>query len=352
MVFTDDDEMFFGYPGSPGPRYSNWILQTCDFLLVIGSRLNQGITAFNESHFACNARKVIVDIDPNEIKKLSIPFEKSIVCDAKTFVSRLDEKTQDMQALSTKDWVNYCRKAKAEYPVYKERQAKEQTQTNMYLFGHELSMRTKNSDVIVEGSSGRSCGIIGMSYDRKPGQVEIGAMGLGSMGFALPATIGACVACGKRRTITLEGDGSLQHNLQELSLIRGYKLPIKLFVLNNDGYASIAVMQDNHFKSRYAGSGKSSGVFCCDMKKLATLYDLKYEAIHNDEEIGEVLDRVLADDEPVLCEVFADYTFDEIPKAMTKVNADGSLTSGVLEDLFPFLPEEETKRWMSIVTEG
>lgn len=351
MVFADGDDMFFGYPGSPGPRYSNWILQTCDFLLVIGSRLNPGITAFNEAHFAYQAKKVIVDIDPNEIKKLSIPFDKSIVCDAKTFVSKLHDRSKDMEALDTKQWVDYCRDAKEKYPIYKEKQAREQTQTNMYLFGHELSKRTRATDVIVEGSSGRSCGIIGLSYDRKEGQVEIGAMGLGSMGFALPASIGACVASGKRRTITLEGDGSLQHNLQELSLIRGYGLPLKLFVLSNNGYASIAVMQDNHFKSRYAGSGRSSGVFCCDMKKLADLYDLKYETIHNDDEIGEVLDRVLSDDEPVLCEVFADYTFDEIPKAMTKVNADGTLTSGVLEDLFPFLPEDETARWMAIARE-
>ena len=351
MVFADDDDLYFGHPGSPGPRYSNWILQTCDYLLIIGSRLNPGITAFNEPHFGYRAKRILVDIDPKEIAKLNMPFEKTLVCDAKTFVTRLDEMTGDWQELDTADWLAYCRKAKAAYPVYKERQAKEQTQTNMYLFGHELSERTRNTDVIVEGSSGRSCGIIGLSYERKEGQIEIGAMGLGSMGFALPASIGACVAGGKRRTITLEGDGSLQHNLQELALIRGYHLPIKLFVLNNNGYASIAVMQDNHFKSRYAGSGPTSGVFCCDMKKLAALYDLKYDCIRNDAETGEVLDRVLQDDEPVLCEVFADYTFDEIPKAATRVNPDGSMSSSVLEDLFPFLPAEETKRWMSIAEE-
>lgn len=351
MVFADDDDMYFGHPGSPGPRYSNWILQTCDFLLTIGSRLNPGITAFNEKHFGFHAKQVLVDIDENEIKKLAIPFAKTLVCDAKTFVTRLEEATRGMEKLDTEKWLDYCRKAKAAYPVYKEQQANPQTRTNMYLFGHELSLRTKNTDVIVEGSSGRSCGIIGLSYERKEGQVEIGAMGLGSMGFALPAVIGACVACGRRRAITLDGDGSLQHNLQELGLIRGYHLPIKLFVLNNNGYASIAVMQDNHFKSRYAGCGTGSGVFCCDMRKLAALYDLKYDAIHNDGEIGEVLDRVLADDEPVLCEVFADYTFDEIPKAATRVNPDGTLSSSVLEDLFPFLPAEETARWMSIAEE-
>ena len=348
MVFAEDDDLYFGHPGSPGPRYANWILQTCDFLLTIGSRLNPGITAFNEPHFACHAKHVIVDIDPNEIKKLNMKFVKSIVCDAATFVPALCERAKGLAPLATENWVKYCREAKAAYPIYREKQSVEQHQTNMYLFGRELSLRTKTEDVIVEGSSGRSCGIIGMSYERREGQVEIGAMGLGSMGFALPASIGACIACGKRRTITLEGDGSLQHNLQELALVRGYDLPLKLFVLNNNGYASIAVMQDNHFKSRYAGCNKDSGVFCCDMKKLAELYGLKYCTIRGDEEIAPVLDEVLADDTPVLCEVFADYTFDEIPKAMTRVNPDGSLSSSVLEDMFPFLPAEETQKWLSI----
>ncbi len=348
MVFADDDDMYFGHPGSPGPRYANWILQTCDFLLTIGSRLNPGITAFNEPHFACHARHVIVDIDPNEIKKMNMKFAKTVVCNAATFVTTLCERAQGLEPFATDEWVAYCRKAKAAYPLYLEKQSVPQKQTNMYLFGHELSLRTKADDVIVEGSSGRSCGIIGMSYERSEGQIEIGAMGLGSMGFALPASIGACIACGKRRTITLDGDGSLQHNLQELALVRGYGLPLKLFVLNNNGYASIAVMQDNHFKSRYAGCNRDSGVFCCDMKKLAALYDLKYCAIHGDAEIGPVLDEVLADDEPVLCEVFADYTFDEIPKAMTRVNPDGTLSSSVLEDMFPFLPKEETEKWLSI----
>lgn len=346
MVFADDDDLYFGHPGSPGPRYSNWILQTCDFLLVIGSRLNPGITAFNEPHFAYKAKKVIVDLDENEIRKLDMKFEKTLVCDAGVFVTKFAKCAEKMETLDIEPWLAYCRAAKAAYPLYKEQQAVPQSMTNMYLFGHELSLRTKPEDVIVESSSGRSCGIIGMSYERKNGQIEIGAMGLGSMGFALPASIGACIASGKNRTITLEGDGSLQHNLQELALIRGYRLPLKLFILSNSGYASIAVMQDNHFESRYAGCNAQSGVFCCDLKKLADLYDLNYYIIHDDSEIVPVIEKVLADNEPVLCEVKADYTFDEIPKAMTKVNPDGTLSSSVLEDMFPFLPEEETAKWM------
>ena len=216
----------------------------------------------------------------------------------------------------------------------------------MYQFAQALSRQTRVDDVIVQSPTGRSCTAIGLGYERQEGQVEIGSMALGSMGFAIPGAIGACIACGKRRTITLDGDGSLQHNLQELGLIRGYGLPIKLFIMNNNGYSSISVMQDNHFQGHYAGSGPESGVFLCDVKKLAALYDLRYYAIHGNDEIGLVLEQVMADEEPVLCEIFADRTFDEIPKAASRLNPDGTMSSSVLEDMYPFLPREETEKWL------
>lgn len=346
MVFSDDDELYFGHAGNLGPRYSNWILQTCDVLLVIGSRLNIGITAFNEPHFAFRAKRVMVDIDPKEIAKLDMEFAKTVVCDAAVFVSSLRRRAAGMTPPNTEDWLHFCRAAKKAYPVYLEQQPAPQTQTNMYLFGHELSRHTRADDVIIQSPTGRSCTVISLCYERKEGQVEIGSMALGSMGFAIPGAIGACIACGKRRTITLDGDGSLQHNLQELGLIRGYGLPIKLFIMNNNGYSSISVMQDNHFQGRHAGSGPESGVFLCNAEKLAALYDLRYYAIHGDEEIEPVLERVMADDEPVLCEIFADRTFDEIPKAASRLNPDGSMSSSVLEDLYPFLPKEETEKWL------
>lgn len=346
MVFADGDDFYFGHPGSPGPRYSNWILQTCDFLLTIGTRLNAVLTAFNEPHFACRAKHVMVDIDPHEIDKLHMDFAKTVVCDAADFVPRLCRRAAGEKPLDTADWLRFCRAAKAAHPVSGEIQPKPQSQTDLYRFAWELSRHTREDDVIVQSPTGRSCTAIGLAYERKEGQVEIGSMALGSMGFAIPGAIGACVACGKRRTITMDGDGSLQHNLQELALIRGYGLPIKLFIVNNNGYSSISVMQDNHFQSRYAGCGPESGVFLCDTKKLADLYGLHYYAIHGNNEISPVLERVMADDEPALCEIFADRTFDEIPKAASRLNPDGSMSSSVLEDLYPFLPKEETEKWL------
>lgn len=347
MVFSDDDPLYFGQPGSPAPRYSNWILQSCDFLLTIGSRLNPAVTIFDESHFASRARHVIVDIDENEIAKLHMKFAKTIICDAQTFLTCLNACSEEMNPLDTEGWLKYCRSVKEAYPAWREAQPKPQGQVNAYLFGHLLSDFIRPEDVKVYSSTGRASVISGMCYERKAGQTVVDLEGLGSMGFALPAAIGACIASGKRRTVTIEGDGSMQHNLQELALIRGYGLPIKLFILNNGGYSSISVMQDNHFQGRHAGCDTASGVFFCDMKKIAEVYGLRYDAIHSDGEIGTVLRRVMADDEPVLCEFYVDPTFDEIPKAVSHVNSDGTIYSSSMEDLFPFLSKAEREKWLS-----
>lgn len=346
MVFADEDPLYFGQPGSPAPRYSNWIVQSCDLLLTVGSRLNTAVTVFDETRFASQAKQIIVDIDKNEIAKLRIPFAKALVCGARDFLARLNARVEDMAPLDTAKWLEYCRAAKAAYPIWKERQPNPQSQVNAYLFGHLLSNFICPEDVHVYSSTGRASVISAICYERKEGQAVVDLEGLGSMGFALPAAIGACIASGKRRTVVIDGDGSMQHNLQELALIRGYGLPIKLFVLNNGGYSSISVMQDHHFHGRHAGCDAASGVFLCDMKKAAGLYGLRYDVIRGDEEIEPVLRRVMADDEPVLCEFFVDRTFDEIPKAVSRVNPDGTMTSSSLEDLFPFLPKEETQRWM------
>lgn len=348
MVFADDHELYFGHPGSPGPRYSNFILQNSDLLIIVGSRLNVGVTAFNERNFAPNAKKVIVDIDKYEIDKLDMDFEHKIVCDAKEFIKILANKLKDVKIRNIEEWISYCRGMKELYPIVKEEQVVKSDLTDMYLFGNKLSKYAKSEDSIVTASSGRSCGILNLSFERKEGQVEIGSMGLGSMGFALPAAIGACVASGKKRTITLEGDGSLQHNIQELALIDTYKLPIKLFILNNNGYASIVTMQKNHFKGNFVACDKETGVNFIPLDKIAELYNMDYYRINKNDEIDSVLNEVMKDDRSVLCEILADNTFDEIPKAVTKVNADGTMSSSKLEDLFPFLDEKEIIKAMEI----
>lgn len=348
MVLPDDHDLNFGHPGSPGPRFSNFILQNADVAVFIGTRLNVGVTAFNDRNFAPRAKKFIIDLDLKEIEKLDMDFAGKAVCDAGDFIDSLYRQACKINVAIGSEWLDYCRTMRSKYPIASELQATAAGATNMYRFGDMLSVRARDDDVVVTASSGRSCGIMNLSFRRREGQTEIGSMALGSMGFAVPAAIGACIASGKSRTIVLEGDGSLQHNIQELSLIRTYGLPIKLFILNNGGYASIVTMQNNHFKGKLVACDQTTGVGLVSLDKLADLYGLRYHSIRNDNDVGIVLDAVMSDDVPVLCEVVADQGFDEIPKAVSKIASDGSITSSKLEDLFPFLPESETAEAMAI----
>jgi len=337
-IYGDDDELFMGSPGIPTTRYSNYVLQNSDFLLIIGSRLNPAITAYAEDNFAPNAIKVIVDIDINEINKLTILFDLKINTDAGVFTESLISNKDKYIKKSRESWIEYCVNIKAKYPLSKEVQPLDnEGKVDGFMFADKLSDYITSEDVVVGSSSGRTCGISHMALKLKREQKFITSMGIGSMGWCLPSAIACCVASGKQRTILLEGDGSLQHNIQELALINTYKLPIKLFVYSNSGYASIYVMQKNNFDSNYSGCNKECGVNFPNMKSIALTYDLDYYVIKSNNEINTVLEKVMKDDRPVLCEVEGSINFDEIPKSKTIAYNDGTFSSSKLEYLYPFI---------------
>ncbi|AIW41945.1 thiamine pyrophosphate-binding protein [Paenibacillus sp. FSL M7-0802] len=349
-VFSDSDSLYFGHPGSPGTRYSNYILQNTDVLIVIGARLNAAMTAYNLKNFAPNAKKVVVDIDEHEINRLSIPLSETLSVDASSFVRAMHSQIQLYDKPDLTTWLSYCYEMREKYQLLEEAQpSKGDRYVDGYRLGYEISRRCSQDDIIVGSSSGRTCGISHMSFNVQKGQKFITSMGLGSMGFTLPSAIASSIAGGKKRTIALEGDGSLQHNLQELQLISTYELPIKLFVLNNGGYASIYIMQRNHFKSNYSACTPETLLEFPAADKIADLYGLDYYRIDTNDRLDEILDQVMKDDRPVLCEVMGSIEFDEIPKAMTKVNEDGSLISSSLEDLYPFLSPDEVRENMRFV---
>ena len=341
-IYGDDDELFMGSPGIPATRYSNYVLQNSDFLLIMGSRLNPAITAYAEENFAPNAVKIIVDIDNNEINKLTIPFELKINTDAGVFIESLVANKDKYINKLRESWIDYCVNIKAKYPLSKEVQPLDnEGKVDGFMFADKLSDYITSEDVVVGSSSGRTCGISHMALKLKRGQKFITSMGIGSMGWCLPSAIASCVASGRQRTILLEGDGSLQHNIQELALINTFKLPIKLFVYSNSGYASICVMQKNNFDSNYAGCNKESGVDFPSMESIALAYNLNYFVIKSNDEINTVLDEVMKDDRPILCEVEGSINFDEIPKSKTIANKDGTFSSSMLEYLYPFIDLNE-----------
>lgn len=346
-VFDDDEPFYFGSPGIPTTRFSNYVLQNCDLLLIIGTRLNPAITAYDEKHFAFNAKKVIVDIEENEINKLSIDFEQKFVCDAKSFWKAFISQKKNIEKKNRDAWLKYCLDVKTRYDISLEKQPYDnEGLVDGYKFALALSSLSKTEDVFVGSSSGRTCGISHIAYKVKRGQKFVTSMGLGSMGWCLPSAISCCVASGKRRTLVLEGDGSLQHNIQELQLIKTYSLPLKIFIWNNSGYASIYTMQRNNFESRFAGCDSSSGLQFPKCSDVAKTYGLDYYRIERNDEIWHVLNDVMKDNRPVLCEIIASINFDEIPKSMTVANKDGTFSSSRLERLYPFLDDEEENKNM------
>ena len=341
-IYGDDDELFMGSPGIPATRYSNYVLQNSDFLLIIGSRLNPAITAYAEENFAPNAAKVIVDIDNNEINKLTMPFELKINTDAGVFIDSLVANKNKHINKGREIWLDYCFKIKAKYPLSKEVQPLDnEGKVDGFIFADKLSDYITSDDLVVGSSSGRTCSISHMALKLKRGQKFISSMGIGAMGWCLPSAIASCVASSRRRTILLEGDGSLQHNIQELALLNTYKLPIKLFVFSNGGYASIYAMQKNNFDSNFAGCNRESGVDFPGIESIARAYNLNYYLIKSNDEINTVLEKAMKDDRPILCEVKVSINFDEIPKSKTIAHKDGTFSSSKLEYLYPFLDINE-----------
>jgi acetolactate synthase-1/2/3 large subunit len=339
-LFDYEDKLFFGSPGLQAPRYSNLILQSCDLLIVLGSRLDNMITAFNENNFAKSAKKIIIDIDFKELSKFKIPNTTIINADVKDFITEIRNFASKINTDKFARWTDNCLKVKENFPIWKEKQVCEKN-VDLYKAALEISQNCTNNDCVVISSTSR-CNTAGhIAFKHKAGQRCISSMGFGSMGFALPSVIGAYYASNKQRVIMLEGDGSFQLNLQELQTIVSYKIPAKMFIFSNRGYAAIATMQDRNFDGRHVGSDKNSGVSMPDLKKIACAYNIPYFCINSDNEIISIVREVMSINGAVICEIAGDMSFDEIPKCISYVDKNGQRVSAPLENPFPFLQEDE-----------
>jgi acetolactate synthase-1/2/3 large subunit len=235
-VMDYDNPYFFGSPGLQANRYSNLITQGSDLLIVLGSRMDNMITAFSEEHFAFRAKKIIVDLDINEINKLAMSDVTAVNCDVSFFLKRLGEyieKSSDVKLSGYPEWLDFCADMKKRYPLLGEMQETVLEGADLYQVSMKLSEQCTQKDVIVASSTSR-CNTAGhMAFKHKAGQKTISSMGFGSMGFALPSVIGAWFASDGQRVIMLEGDGSLQLNIQELQTIVHNRINAKMFIFHN-----------------------------------------------------------------------------------------------------------------------
>ena len=344
-VLGTEEPLFFGSPGLQAPRYSNLIIQSCDLLLVLGSRLDNMITAFSEEHFAFRAKKVIVYIDEKEMDKLRMPEVTKVKADCGAFLEALAQQLPHTKAgrRDFSDWAARCASCRAQFPLEQERQNVEGG-VDLYQTTLALSDVCGKDDTIVVSSTSR-CNTAGhMAFRHKAGQRVLSSMGLGSMGFALPSAVGAWFAARKGRIVVLEGDGSLQLNLQELQTIVHYRIPAKLLIFNNRGYAAISTMQERNFEGHYVGCNAQSGVSMPDLRKIAEAYGLPYFQIERNEEIPSVIKMVMEMEGAAICDIAGAPSFDEIPKCISSVDENGKRVSAALENPYPFLSREELER--------
>ncbi len=338
-LIETSNKYFFGRPGILGERTGNFVIQNSDLVIVLGTRLNLRILSFNWEFFAREAKKIMIDIDENELNKKTFIPDIKIKSDAKVFINDLREKARDLN-LEIGDWLKYCNRIKMKYPVFDKSVLKEKNYVSSYYFPRLLSEKLPKNSLLLTGN-GIAYTSTFQSYPVRAGDRLFANVGCASMGYDLPALIGACVANNKRQTICLTGDGSIQMNIQELQTIIHYRLPVKIFMYNNNGYLSIRITQHNYFNNNFVGESPISGVSIPDMKALAKIYGFKVFQIKNNDDANAKIDEILSCEGSVFCEVILPPNEVIGPKVASMKLQDGTMISKPLEDLAPFLPRDE-----------
>jgi acetolactate synthase-1/2/3 large subunit len=344
-VIPDDHRLFVGRPGSIAPRGANFALQNCDLLLIVGARMDMSLTAYAHDRLARAARKVMVDIDSAEISKMRTTIDVPIHADAGDFLREVRRQAQPQAPRSA--WLAQCAAWKVQYPVVTAHHRQPRGPVSAYHFSEVLSDQLLSTDIVAPGSSGFASEIFLLVFRAKAGQRVFHNRGTGAMGFGLPGSIGACLGSGRKRTVCVDGDGGFQMNIQELATIAALNLPIKFFVLNNQGYASIRASQQAYF-GRLVGADNSSGLQLPDLGEVTRAYGLTAFKIEDSSQLEDGIRASLESPGPSVCEIVAIPDEARGPRVASKQRPDGSMVSSPLEDLWPFLERDEFLKNMII----
>ncbi len=333
--------LYAGRPGSIGQRGANFTQQNSDFFMSIGARLDFGQTGYNHKNFARGAKKIIVDVDSAEIGKLMTPIEVPIAADAGEFIRELLRQVRSATIKDHSAWLARCKEWQSKYPFFLPAYKQQSDFVNPYALIDALSEEMSGNDLFIPGSSGAASEVAMQAFRVKKGMRVFNTEGLGSMGFGVPASIGGCIASGRKRTVCLDGDGGFHMNSQELETVKRLNLPIKIFVLNNDGYGSIRITQRNYFQERYVASNPASGLTLPDVRKIGTAYGLKTFLLKDQTDLQKRVREILDGDGPSVTEVMVSPDQMTMPKLSSMQRPDGSMVSKPLEDLWPFLDRSE-----------
>lgn len=331
-VIETDNLMFIGRPGSYGDRASHFAIQQCDFLLILGSRLATSTIGYYPQKLAPKAFKIMVDTDYLELDKGEVPLDYKICGDVKEYLTKILGALCEIRIPDYEQWVQYCNSMKNQYPTVLPEYAEEEG-INAYWFTNVLTEEAEeNTNILVD--TGSVCNIVSQSWKIKKGQRYLISGGLSCMGFWATA-IGTYQA--GRKIIAITGDGSAQMNIQELATLKYNKLPIKLFIYNNNGYMLIRHNQHNYMDDRFLGVGPDSGLETPDFVKVAKAYGIEAFQIQDKQSVRETVRKVLEYEGPVVCQVTVQEFAPIIPRIASKLMADGTLRAAEFDDLYPFL---------------
>lgn len=339
-VLPTGDKNAAGRIGTAGQRAANFILQNADCALFLGTRNNVRQVSYNWENFAKKAFKIAVDIDPAELQKPLVKPDLAVNADLREFFPALAERLGAFRAGG--EWTQYCRRMRSKYafenvPEYRQKAG---APVNVYNLTRTLTSIADPDDIFVV-ANGSPCICTCQCAVTKKGQRMFLNSGDASMGYDLPAAIGAAVANPGKKVICYTGDGSIMMNLQELQTIKTHNLPIRIFIIRNDGYSSIKQTHKNFFNARYVGCNAASGVETPDFREVAKAFGIESERIETGDGLADRLKAALERRGPFVCEIVCqdDYMFS--PKLSAKQMPDGSIISPSLEDMFPFLDREE-----------
>lgn len=339
-TLKQDNIHYVGKTGVKGDRPANLAMQNSDLIISIGSSLHVSVIGYDYKQFARAAKKVIIDIDETSHKKNTIDIDLFIQSDAKDILDKLLDLCHNSKLGEYSEWLKKCNFWKEKYRVCLPEYKNEKDGINSYLFIDQLSKQSSENDIFISDAGGTFYSMSQGIQLTKQNQRYITSGAMATMGYSLPAAIGVAFAT-NNRVLAITGDGSLQQNIQELQTLIQYNLPVKLFVLNNDGLNSTRSMQKNYFESRLFGESKTSGISFPDTLKVSEAYGIKAIRIDSYENLPKVIDDVLSYDGPVVCDVVVPRDQLIIPTVGSKVNDDGSMTSRPLEDMLPFLDRDE-----------
>ena len=346
-VIPHDNPYRAGFAGNFGQRAANFAMQNSDLFISVGSRLAVTLVGYEPHLFAREAKKVVIDIDKAQLEHSFLDIDLPIQCDVKDFLQEMNDAVKDVQLPSYNEWLEKINHWKKIFPNVTEEMKSEEKYVSSYYFYEMLSEEMKHEDILV-WDQGAAYHCAAVAFKVKPNQLAFSNEGFTPMGYGLPASVGAGFAALGKEIISVNGDGGIMLNLQELQTVFHYKMPMKIFVFNNDGYTSIKHTQQNFFNSFFVGVDTASNLSCPDWERIAHGFQFPYLKISTHKNMRDIIKQALAMKGPVLVEVMLDPLQVIQPRVKSERLPDGKMVSKPHEDMFPYLDRELLQKEMII----